>query len=262
LTDQLTLDEIQLKKLSTKTPILMVGDSIEIMKRFPEKSIDLIIDDVGYDDLEKDRAIGTTTRLTEKSGAKWFKLTSYNDTVPIYADILKQGRHIYFWRPAFNRGSFSNWVNLIDVQGLLTRNNFHLRKIIPVLKNYRGMGYSWNARHEMLLYAIKKGSARQLNDLSLRDYFDVKWKHPHAKDRVHTSEKPLQAYKLLFENSSLPNDIVLEPFAGSFQSAVCNVKYKLNRIVIGIEIDMENAQNAAKNFEKICKKKLKVMDLR
>ena len=138
------------------------------MKSFPEFSVDLIIDDVGYDDLEKDRSIGTTTRLTEKTGTKWYKLTSYFDTIPIYSTILKRNRHIYFWRPAINKGSLQNWSTLLDPLGILPKNNFKVRKVIPVMKNYRGMGYSYNAQHENILYAIK-GNARQLNDLNYPD---------------------------------------------------------------------------------------------
>jgi len=260
MTEQLTLDKLQLSKVKTSSPVLFVGDCMQIMKSFPEKSFDLIIDDVGYDDLEKDRAIGTTTRLTEKSGTKWYKLNSYFDTIPIYSNILKQNRHIYFWRPAFNRSSIGNWSTLISPTGLMWANNLKIRKIIPVTKNYRGMGYSYNARHEMLMYAIK-GNGRQLNDLTVPDIFNVKWKHPQSKNKIHTSEKPLEAYKIMIENSSNEGEFLLEPFAGSFQSAVCNVKYKLGRKVIGIEIDKDNAQKTAEYFEKVTKKKLIVRKL-
>jgi site-specific DNA-methyltransferase (adenine-specific) len=255
LTEQLTLDKLQLNKITPTRPLLFIGDCIEIMKSFPVESVDLIIDDVGYDDLEKDRAIGTTTRLTEKSGTKWYKLTSYYDTIPIYSDILRKNRHIYFWRPAINRGSLQNWNTLLDTAGIMTKNNFRVRKVIPVIKNYRGMGYSYNAQHEMLLYAIK-GNGRQLNNLNYPDYFNVKWKNPQSSSKIHTSEKPLEAYKIMMENSSNKGEMILEPFAGSFQSALCNIKYNMGRKIIGIEIDEENAKKTAEYFEKITKKKL------
>lgn len=257
LTEQQTLDKLQFNKISPTKPILFIGDSIELMKTFPELSVDLIIDDVGYDDLEKDRAIGTTTRLTEKSGTKWYKLTSYYDTIPLYSILLKRNRHIYFWRPAINKGSLQNWNTLLDTQGVLPKSGFKLRKVIPVKKNYRGMGYSYNSQHENILYAVKgNANARQLNNLSYPDFFDVKWKHPQSLDKIHTSEKPIQAYKIMIENSTNKGEIILEPFAGSFQSAICNVKYKMGRRIIGIEIDEETALKTADYFEKVTKKKL------
>ncbi len=264
LTEQLTFDKIQLNKVKPDQPLLIIADSLKIMKGFPENCIDLIIDDVGYDDLEKDRAIGTTTRLTEKTNTKWYSLTNYFEIVPIYSRILKKGRHIYFWRPSFNKSSIQNWITLIGPSsGLINKYNFTLRKIIPVLKNYPGMGYSWRSQHEMLLYAIKQtgGQARGLNKKEYKDFMDVTWKHPQSKDKIHTSEKPLEAYKMIIENSSQPNDIVLEPFAGSFQSAIANVKYKLGRKVIGIEIDEDNAIKTYAYFKKICKKPLELMRL-
>ncbi len=263
MTEQLTFGKIQLKKVKPDQPLLIIADSLKIMKGFPRNSIDLIIDDVGYDDLEKDREIGTTTRLTEKSGTKWFDLVSYFQIMPIYSRILDKGRHIYFWRPSFNQGSIENWSKLIDPNsGILIKYDFILRKIIPVLKKSPGMGYSWRSQHEMLLYAINSGrEKRNLNNKALKDFFDVEWIHPLSKNRVHTSEKPLEAYRLIIENSSKPNDIVLEPFAGSFQSAIANVKYNLKRKIIGIEIDEENAMNAYNNFKKICDKPLEIMRL-
>lgn len=258
--EQQILDGFQLDNVSPTKPVLLIGDCIEIMKSFPELSVDLIIDDVGYDDLEKDRSIGTTTRLTEKTGTKWYKLTSYYDTIPIYSNIMKRNRHIYFWRPAINKGSLQNWSTLLDPQGILPKNNFKVRKVIPVKKNYRGMGYSYNAQHENILYAIK-GNARQLNNLSFPDIFDVKWKHPQSLDKIHTSEKPIQAYKIMIDNSSNKGEIILEPFAGSFQSALCNIKYRMGRKVIGIEIDEENAKKTAENYERVTRKKLTVQRL-
>lgn len=264
MTEQLTFDDIQLNKIKPNKPLLIIGDSVKFMEGLPSQCVDLVIDDVGYDDLEKDRAIGTTTRLTEKTKTKWYKLTSYYDVVPIYSKILKNGRHVYFWRPSFNKGSLLNWVTLIDPNGgLLAKNNFKLRKIIPVLKNFPGMGYSWRSQHETILYAIKTGGGtlRNLNMKNYKDYFDVEWKHPQNLDKIHTSEKPIKAYKMILENSSNPDEIVIEPFAGSFQSAIANTKYKLKRKIVGIEIDEENAMNTYNYYKKLFNKKLEILRL-
>lgn len=261
MTEQLTFDEIQLNKVKPSKPLLIIGDSVKFMQNLPERCVDLIIDDVGYDDLEKDRAIGTTTRLTEKTKTKWYKITSYYDVVPLYSKIIKNGRHIYFWRPSFNKGSLSNWITLIDpAGGLLSKYDFKLRKIIPVIKNFPGMGYSWRSQHEMILYAIKAlGQSRNLNEKSYSDYFNVKWKHHQSLDKIHTSEKPLEAYRMMIENSSQPNDVILEPFAGSFQSAIANEKFKMKRKVVGIEIDEENAMNTYNYYKKLFKKSIEIL---
>ena len=103
--DQMTLDNFQLNKVKVDQPTLIVGDAIEIMNRFPANSIDLIIDDIGYNDLEKHRQRGTTTRLTEKSGNEWYAVREYSETIPLYSKLLRRGRHIYFWRPSFNMES-------------------------------------------------------------------------------------------------------------------------------------------------------------
>ena len=262
MNSQLTLDKFQINKVKPDQPTLIIGDAIDIMNKFPKNTIDLIIDDIGYNDLEEHRQKGTTTRLTEKSGNEWYAVREYKETIPIYSKLLKRGRHMYIWRPSFNMKSLQNWVELIDPQmGLLSTNDFVLRKIIPCFKNYRGMGYSWNSQHEMIVYCIKHGErdARQLNSKDMKDYFLGGWKHPTSKEKIHTSEKPTEVYRDIILNSSQPLEIILEPFAGSFQCAFANTKFTLGRRIIGIEIDPERAKITANYFKKETKRELNVI---
>lgn len=61
--------------------------------------------------------------------------------------------------------------------------------------------------------------------------------------KKHPTEKPVELMKILIENSSNKNDIVIDPFMGVGTTGVaCK---KLNRNFIGIELD-ENYFNIAK----------------
>lgn len=262
---QLKLDQIELNKISNDVPLLIIGDAIKVMKLFPCQSIDLLHDDAGYSDLQEHRNMGTTTRLKESNGSnnKFYEdNVDYNITIPIYKNLMKKGRHIFIWRPSLNEKSIHNWCLLIQPEiGLLSKNNFKFRKSIVCKKSYPGMGYSFrseqeriivsdNEESEEIIFAYKKSSVmRQLQLKSLSDVFEDKWKHPRSPDKIHTSEKPLSIIKKLIETSSFKDEVILEPFAGSFPTGMANVKYRLGRKVIGIEKDETIAQRTISYFK-------------
>lgn len=258
--------QLDLEKVKKTTPTLIFGDTMKILLHFIPNTIDLIVDDLPYDDLEKHRATGTTTRLTISKGSsqRFYKTAEYGEVIPLYKRILKPKRHVYFWRPSFNQESMANWDLLLNPNiGLLKKHGFKFRKVIPCIKNYSGMGYSYKSAHERLIladnemdveeiiFAYKRGSGMmlQLNDLSMPDYFTDNWKHPNSKDKTHVSEKPATIYKKLLIQSSNNDDIVLEPFAGSFQAGIVNTKSKLGRRVIGIENDKRIFDKTLSNFK-------------
>lgn len=247
---QQTFGRIDLSKFKAGTQTLIIGDVRQVLAEFPHNSIDMIYSDEPYDDLEKHRIIGTTTRLKESKGSnmKWYDTISYDQVIPIYSYILKKGRHWYFFRPSMNEESLDNWCRLLDPKkGLCSEYGFVIRKVIPIPKPI-GMGYSWRSSHEYIVFAYKFGDFRQLNDYSLKDYQDdIIW--PTKSTRIHDSQKPIAVAKRVLMNSSNEGELVLEPFAGSFGSGEVNHQYKLNRTVIGIEKDQEIANKTIDYFK-------------
>lgn len=262
--------KLELETVSKEKPLLIFGDATRILKHLKPNSIDMIIDDMGYSDLEVHRNIGTTTRLKKSKGSheRFYTIGEYTETIPLYRILLKKAMHLYIWRPSFNEQSIHNWNILLNPQnGLLIKNKFRFRKAIPCIKNYNGMGYSYRSAHERLvltdsdtygkpeceeiIFAVKRagGINRNLNDLSLPDYFLDEWKKPHDKTKTHVSEKPTTIYKKIMLASSNYGEIVLEPFAGSFQSGIANTKFNLKRRVIGIEVDKQRFNTTIKNFK-------------
>lgn len=79
---------------------------------------------------------------------------------------------------------------------------------------------------------------------------NIKRKDANGKN-LHDTEKPVALMKILIENSSLENQIVLDPFMGIGSTGIACLQE--NRKFIGIEID-EKYFNIAKNeilvFEK------------
>ena len=68
-------------------------------------------------------------------------------------------------------------------------------------------------------------------------------KIPNIKNKLHPTEKPIELMKILIENSSNKNDIVLDCFMGSGSTGVACIE--TGRKFIGVEID-EKYFNIAK----------------
>ena len=88
-------------------------------------------------------------------------------------------------------------------------------------------------RYEMILFCSK--GLRRLNSVC-SDVLD--FRRPLSVERIHTQQKPLKLLQLLIRLSTVPNEIVLDPCAGSFATSVAATL--IGRRSIGIEADIDN----------------------
>ena len=93
-----------------------------------------------------------------------------------------------------------------------------------------------------MILMLRKGAARNINNMGTKNIISIKNIRGNKK---HPTEKPVELNKILIENSSNENDVVLDPFMGA---GSCGIACKLlNRNFIGIEID-EKYFNIAKEW--------------
>ena len=96
---------------------------------------------------------------------------------------------------------------------------------------------------------FRKGGDRPINKCGTPDILSIpikKMKDDNGKN-LHDTEKPVELMKILIENSSNNDEIVLDPFMG-----ICGVGVackELNRKFIGIELD--------KKYYEIAKERIK-----
>ena len=111
------------------------------------------------------------------------------------------------------------------------------------MKKDTGMPNRWYLKNTELILFFRKGNAKPINDLTSRDWFEVKM--PTKKNgKTHITQKPFNLIRKLVTNSSNENDVVLDPFMGSGTTGVACVDS--NRNFIGIELD-EKYFNIAKS---------------
>jgi site-specific DNA-methyltransferase (adenine-specific) len=179
-------------------------DAVDWLRAQPAESIDLVVTDPAYESLEKHRAVGTTTRLkhSKASSNDWFSVfpnARFGELFDEAFRVLKRNTHLYLFcdaetmfiaKPEAERAGFRFWKPLVwDKQAI-------------------GMGYHYRARYEFILF-FEKGK-RRLNDLGIADVISVPRIH-----RGYPAEKPPAVSEVLIKQSTVPGEIVADPFMGS-----------------------------------------------
>lgn len=176
------------------------ADCFKWLQKLEPESVDLIATDVPYESLEKWRAIGTTTRLVNK----WFPIVP-NARLPellgLFHRVLKQNTHAY---------TFADFETAALLKPIAEAAGFKFWKPLVWDKVVTGMGYKYRSSYEMIVF-LEKGR-RNLNDRSIQN---VVHQRRLAGKSFYPSEKPLEIFEMLIEQSSNPGDVVVDPFLGS-----------------------------------------------
>jgi DNA modification methylase len=233
--------------------IMHKGESLAFLKnKIEDETIDLVIFDPPWGiDID---VIGTARGL---SGEK----TSYDDDslanaknfmekiLPEIYRVMKQNTHFYMFigvQHAHYWVDYLSNIKLIMEYGkepkyeVFEENRdwaFDVRRV-PLVWVKEGGGFTdfdakFMPRYEILLFCNK--GLRRLNSVC-SDVFE--FKRPLSVERIHTQQKPIDLLQLFIRLSSVSNEIVLDPCAGSF--AVNVAATLLGRRSIGIEKNEDN----------------------
>ena len=188
------------------------ADAVAWLRSLATESIDLVVTDPPYESLEKHRAIGTTTRLkhSKASSNDWFAIfpnARFGELFTEVFRVLKRNAHFYLYcdpetmfvaKPLAEAAGFKFWKPLI----------WDKRAI--------GMGYHYRARYECILF-FEKGK-RKLSNLGTADIIE----HPRVNGG-YPAEKPPKVSEVLISQSTLPGELVIDPFMGSGSTGVAAV---------------------------------------
>jgi len=218
---------------------LYCGDAIEVMKTFPNGSVDLVCADPPYN-LGKD--YGRT--IDKKSWGEYETFT--HDWLKEALRLLKESGAIYvFMGVRF----ISRLLSILETDlGLLFNGwiTWHYTQGMGRMKGF-------SPRHEDILYFVNgKNYTFNLDDIRIpQKYFrrrnnmrganpgDV-WQFSHVhycseEREEHPTQKPEGVLERIIRASSNPNELVLDPFVGS--GTTCRVAKVLGRHWIGIDIN-------------------------
>jgi len=211
--------------------MLFNDNCLNVMCNLSNESVDLIVTDPPYKITSRGSA-GNSGGMLQKDINKKGKVFTYNDIscmvyAPEFYRILKDGSHCYV---------MTNHVNLIQMLNVFTNVGFHFIKCLIWDKGNKIMGQYYMSQFEYILF-FRKGKGVKINNCGTSDILSIPNKKLKGADgkNLHDTEKPVELMKILVENSSKENDIVLDPFMGI--GAVGIACRELNRKFIGVEVD-------------------------
>ena len=206
-------------------------DCLEGMKRIPDGSVDLIVTDPPYKTTSRGNAGNSGGMLRNEENMKG-RVFKHNDIkfeyyLPEFYRILKPRGHCYV---------MVNHKNLYNALSVAKESGFTFIKSLIWNKGNKIMGGFYMSQFEYILF-FRKGEAKRINNCGTSDLLSIpnkKTKDEEGKN-IHDTEKPVELMKVLIENSSFENDIVLDPFMGIGTTAVAAMN--TNRQYIGFELD-------------------------
>jgi len=232
------------KYFENENGMLYLGNSLELLKEIPDKSIDAIITDPPYNTGMKQQNGG---RLKNFFNDSYSKEEYYNLVEKVCTEsyrVLKENKAVYIF---INWKQVGLWIDLLGKVGFNVKNVIVWDKVIHSL-NYQNYAY----RYELIIYATKgkfelnNKSNSDLRNRFFTDVWRIQRKLSNEPDSIHETIKPLEVLRVPLLHSTKENDIVLDMFLSSGSTAVaCK---QLKRRFIGIEINKKYLDFAIKRL--------------
>ena len=215
------------------TTDLLWGDCREMIKGLEDNSIDMLCTDppYGIDEVTKlqdggsykmtgHQMMSATHNLSIEEMLELFK-----ELAPELERVMKPGAHFYVFCAMQHAGVFIRSLSpLVFQPPMLIWDRG--KPTIP------GYGYNYLNRTETIIYGHNPPRERRL----AKNVYNI-LSHPEVPSgmRMYPTEKPQSLLKQLMEQSTIPGDLVLDPFAGS--ASCLKAARDIGRRGIGFEID-------------------------
>lgn len=218
--------------------IIYNADALNVMDSMIAKGrqVDCIAVDPPYPTTSRGSA-GNSGGMLQKDINKKGQVFKHNsckvqDWMPRFYSVLKESGHAYI---------MTNHTNLIEYLNVATACGFHFIKSIIWNKKNKIMGQYYMSCFEYVLF-FRKGRGVKINKCGTPDILEIPNKKHKGEDgeNLHDTEKPVDLMKILIENSTKENEIVMDPFLGIGATAIA--AQQLNRKFVGCELD-ENYYN-------------------
>ena len=249
--------------------VLFNGDSLEILRAFPENSVDMIFADPPYM-LSNDGFTCQNGKMVNVNKGTWDKSRGFeNDTV--FHNEWISACH-FALKPEGTIWVSGTYHSIYQCGYLLQKNNFHILNDIAWFKPNASPNLScrfFTASHETILWARKGKNAKHTfnyaemkngqfpedklkkENTQMRSVWSIPTPKSGEKEHgKHPTQKPLELLKRIVLASTKDYDIVLDPFCGSGTTGVACGCLE-NRAFIGIEVDRGYCELAGKRLARM-----------
>jgi len=246
--------------------VLFNGDSLEILRSFPENSIDMIFADPPYL-LSNDGLTCQNGRMVTVNKGAWDKSKGFENDTVFHNEWISACHFVL--KPEGTIWISGTYHSIYQCGYILQKNNFHVLNDIVWFKPNAAPNLScrfFTASHETILWARKEKKAKHtFNYTEMKNgrFPEDKLKNENTQMRSvwsipspkrgekeygkHPTQKPLELLKRVVLASTNENDIVLDPFCGSGTTGVaCGCLG--SRFFVGIEVDGSYCELAKKRL--------------
>ena len=218
---------------------VVVSDAFELLRSLAPESVDLVVTDPPYESLQIHRARGTTTRLT----TNWFATVPDARLPELLREVyrvLRPDRHFYLFcdevtadvikqQQGVGAARLPNGARRCSCGFSYWKEIVWAKTTLDGAKIRGGTGYHYRAASERILF-FEKGK-RVLQDLGIPDVLMA----PRA-GVPGPAVKPGAVVRTLIAQSTLPGELVIDPFCGSGVAGV-EARALERRFVMG-DIDL------------------------
>ena len=242
--------ETQDREDKMKLNTIACGDSLELLKEFPDNSVDFVFTDPPYGHNNNNGDLISRWEVALGKG----DYIPERDNCPICNDGPEANELFRAILPELNRilkpGScccccccgggpdpqFARWSLWMDEV-------FEFKQMVVWDKGPMGMGWHYRRSYETILVGMKKGAACKWFDTSSRVENIIR----HIRKIIpqigqHPTEKPTTLASHFISLHTQLGDLVLDPFCGSGSTLVA--AKKLGRHYLGIDCDQEWVDHA------------------
>lgn len=236
--------------MTMKTNYFECGDAATVLRKLPAGSVDLLIADPPYN-LGKDYGVSRDMKawheyedFTREWIAEGLRVLSDTGSVYIFMGVRFISRLYTILEDEF-RLNFNGWITWHYTQGMGRKVGFSPRHE-DILFFTRSDKFTFN----LDAVRVPQKYFRKRNNMAGANPGDV-WQFSHvhycsAEREPHPTQKPEALMERMILASSNPQDLVLDPFAGS--GTTCRVASLLDRRWIGIDLNPDYINMAEKRL--------------
>lgn len=240
--------------------IVILGDTIEVMKIMKSESVDMIFADPPYF-LSNGGISVKSGKIVSVDKGDWDKIGSFQEMHDFNRKWLKECRRILkkngtIWITGTHHNIYSIGMLLYELEFHILNQVIWVKTDPPPIVTQRLFQFS----HENIIWAKKEKRARHFFNNELmkkmnngKQMKDV-WKIPHVpmdekKHGYHPTQKPLQLLQRIILSSTAKNSLILDPFCGSGTTGVAAVAN--GRKFIGIDNEFEYIKLSIKRISSV-----------
>lgn len=192
--------------------VLLQGDCVDVMRRIQSHSVDFVLTDPPY-----------ITRYRARDGKSVINDDNDRWLQPAFTQVYR------VLKPDSFCVSFYGWNKADLFMSAWRKAGFSIVGHVVFRKQYASSVRFMRYQHEQA-YLLAKGNPRPPAQ-PVSDVIDF----PYTGNRLHPTQKPVEALLPLIEAFCKPSGTVLDPFCGSGSTLVA--AQQLDRRYLGIELD-------------------------